>query len=178
MVFSNFVLPDPSDWYWIVDDDTTQVWSSAKARYVTLTDPLYEEWLESHTPTKIDSEASLFGILMDKYPSGTPMGRLLAMMNGAIQITSSSKPSLNGTYAIDSASRGNITGIATSINAGLGVPGGAETFNYPDIQGQPHQWTASLFIEFAREVMNFVYAISQVLGGHSVDIPSQPITIS
>lgn len=49
----------PSNWYWIVNDSTTQVYSSAAGNYVLVSDPTYVTWLQTHRPTKIATEADL-----------------------------------------------------------------------------------------------------------------------
>lgn len=45
---------NPSNWYWIVDGSTSQVYSSASDSYVATTDSTYEAWLAAgNVPTKI-----------------------------------------------------------------------------------------------------------------------------
>jgi hypothetical protein len=44
------------DWYWIVADSTTQVYSSARAQYVATNDATYLRWLSlvpNQSPTRI-----------------------------------------------------------------------------------------------------------------------------
>jgi hypothetical protein len=61
----------PANWYWVVGGSTTQVWSSARAAYVPLSDATYTAWLaRGFSPTKIDSEASLAGVFAQQYPAG------------------------------------------------------------------------------------------------------------
>lgn len=53
-----------SDWYWSIPGDETRVYSSARGMYVPITDTTYLEWLNAgNTPTRIDSEESLGGVL-------------------------------------------------------------------------------------------------------------------
>jgi hypothetical protein len=55
---------NPQNWYWIVNGSTTQVYSSASSGYVAITDTTYVAWLAAGgVPTKIDSEADLWGVL-------------------------------------------------------------------------------------------------------------------
>ena len=63
----------PSNWYWNVGQSTTQVWSSARAQYVPLTDTTYVAWLAAgNVPTPIADIASLQIVLAAAYPAGAP----------------------------------------------------------------------------------------------------------
>ena len=54
----------PSDWYWIVNGSTTQVFSSASGAYVPTSDATYVAWKEDGTlPTRIGAEAELGEVL-------------------------------------------------------------------------------------------------------------------
>lgn len=61
------IIPLPfnaSDWYWKVAGSTTQVFSSKVGDYVPIADATYAAWLAGgHTPTSIDTEASLGAVL-------------------------------------------------------------------------------------------------------------------
>lgn len=64
---------DPSNWYWIVDKATDEVYSSAAADYVPVTDSAYTAWLESGgKPTPIDTEENLADVFAAQYPAGWP----------------------------------------------------------------------------------------------------------
>ena len=61
------------DWYWIVADSTTQVYSSARAQYVATNDATYLRWLSlvpNQSPTRIASEADLWDVLAAQFPAG------------------------------------------------------------------------------------------------------------
>lgn len=101
-----------------------------------------------------------------------------ALLAGPVAVQCASVPALNGAYPIDATTQGQITGIASAINAGLGLPGGTDTFNWPDASGAAHPWPAPQFTAFAKAVMNFVYACAQVAQGHSTTLPSSTIAIA
>lgn len=62
-----------TNWYWIVDGSTSQVYSSAAGSYVGNTDETYLAWLASgNFATNIDTEASLIGVFEAGYPAGWP----------------------------------------------------------------------------------------------------------
>lgn len=47
----------PENWYWVVDGDTTQVYSSAERDFVSVDDSNYEAWLATgHVPTPISAD--------------------------------------------------------------------------------------------------------------------------
>lgn len=57
---------NPRDWYWIVNGDETQVYSSATGDFVPDTDATYVEWLADGTvPTRIANEAELGEVLAE-----------------------------------------------------------------------------------------------------------------
>ncbi|WDD94657.1 hypothetical protein Bsp3421_004791 [Burkholderia sp. FERM BP-3421] len=101
-----------------------------------------------------------------------------SMFSAGIAISSTSTPALNGTYACDQLSQMDIIAIETSINAGKGFPGGATTFNYPDVSGVMHAFSEANFTNFAAAVRNYVYALKSVIAGVSTTLPSSTAEIA
>ncbi|MEJ0020742.1 MAG: hypothetical protein WDN25_30170 [Acetobacteraceae bacterium] len=101
-----------------------------------------------------------------------------ALLGQPLTVQCASVPALNGAYPIDATTQMQITGIAAAISAGVGLPGGGATFNWPDAAGAPHPWPAPQFTEYARAVMNFVYAAAQVAQGHGATLPSATVAIA
>ena len=95
-----------------------------------------------------------------------------------IVLTCTSVSALSGTYAIDPLSQAKMTSIAAAIGAGLGLPGGGSTFNYPDISGALHPWTAGEFPAFAKAALDLVYALDMVVLGQTETLPSTAWTIA
>ena len=59
------VLFDPADWYWIVANDASQIYSSVAQGYVPPSDPAYQAFLaEGKAATRIASEAELRDVLL------------------------------------------------------------------------------------------------------------------
>lgn len=57
---------NPSDWFWIVGGDESQVYSSAAGSYVQTSNKQYENWLAAgNVPTRIVSEVELGEVLAD-----------------------------------------------------------------------------------------------------------------
>ena len=115
------------------------------------------------TPTLAEQQALVLA------PSGAGAG---------IVITCTSVPALSGTYAIDPVSQAKTVAVGGAINAGLGLPGGGSTFNYPDITGTLHAWTAATFPELAKAAMNLVYAMDMVVAANTGPMPTAAQTIA
>ena len=190
---------DALNWYWIVGGDgwhadeegkltgdESQVYSSARNEYVPADDETYVEWRGSatdHNPTRIESEDSLqvvlepYGIMLNR-ANPTPAQQAAILLRQPVNVTCAAAPQIDGAYPLDQGTQLQITGIASSINAGLGVPGGMDTFNWPDASGQAHQWTGDQFVAFARGAMNYLYQLNQVAGGHGDVLPPDTIVIT
>ena len=158
---------NPSNWYWIVGESTTEVYSSARAEYVSLTDATYTAWLASRNhPTLIDTDANLQVVL---YQSGV-LG---------VAITSGSTPAINGSYLITPQSKLDIEGVIDNIELNGTFPGGASTFPWLDISDTPHVFpSVSVFKEFATAIAAFVAAIEEFIDTGSGSPPSNQITIA
>jgi len=102
---------------------------------------------------------------------------LADLQAGVVQIVSISNSSLDGTYASDSGTFQTISGILAAIGAGIGLPGGDDTFTWADAGGNPHFFGAEDFKNLATAIMNFTYTLSQIIGGAPLEIPTQPVTI-
>jgi len=101
-----------------------------------------------------------------------------AMLNGNVTVQCTSLSTLDGDYAIDPTTRAQMTSTAAGVNAGMGLPSGGETFNWPDANNVAHDWPEAQFMAFAIAVSRFVYQADQVAGGHGDTLPSTIITIA
>ena len=69
----------PQQWYWVVNASTTQVYSSAAAAYVAVSDATYTAWLAAgNQPTPIASEVLLAAVFAAQYPAGWPSAAVRA----------------------------------------------------------------------------------------------------
>ncbi len=54
----------PTNWYWIIADSTTQVYSSVAVAYVPTSDPTYLAWVASgHKASRLPAQQDLFDYL-------------------------------------------------------------------------------------------------------------------
>jgi len=112
-------------------------------------------------------------------PTTIPLSQqALSALAVGITISSTGTPALNGAYVCDQISQMDIIAIETSISAGKGFPGGATTFNYPDVTGTMHSFTEANFTDFAAAVRDYVYALKSVIAGASTSLPAASTTIA
>ena len=158
---------NPANWYWVVGGSTTQVYSSAEATYVAVTDTTYQAWLaEGNAPTQIDTDAHLQVVL---YRADIAI----------IQIISTSTSAVNGTYRVNQQTKLDITGIVDEIVISGTFPGGGSTFAWPDASGAAHVFpSVALFKEFAVAVAGYVAQVEAVDSGLSSTSPTTQITIA
>lgn len=111
-------------------------------------------------------------------PPPTLPEQAAALLTTPITVVSNSKSALNADYPNDDPTRSQIAAIMTKINAGNGLPGGGNTFNWPDVGGGARQWPGQQFADYAGQVADFIYQATQVQQGHSTTLPSTTLTIA
>jgi hypothetical protein len=110
-------------------------------------------------------------------PVLTPADEATAMMSQPVIVQCVTVPALSATYPNNESVRHSMTGVVAQINAGLGLPGGDVTFNWPDVDGAERAWPAAEFVALTNAVANFTYACQQVVGGFSTTLPSNTLVI-
>lgn len=116
-------------------------------------------------------------------PRSIPESTAASLIAGGCQIISAGNPGgLNGTYALDEASLGKFTAVATGIAAGKGLPGGGATTIIYDSAGGAHALGAPDYLNLAVALENYVYAIinttAALLRGQNASWPTLPATIA
>ena len=122
------------------------------------------------------TDARIVAFQAEQASAAALQSALASAIASGISITSTSTPSLSGTYAVDESTQAKITSTMTGISLGLGLPGGGSTFIYPDIAGAPHTFTQAQFQNFAIAVRNYVYSLLLYAAGQGT-LPSSAITI-
>jgi len=102
----------------------------------------------------------------------------VAALLAGIILTSLATGALDGTYDVSPATQIQISGVVAGIGAGLGLPGGGGTFNWPDTSGVPHSFDETNFKNFATAVSTYVYTLNQIIGGAILSLPDPNITIA
>ena len=168
------MMYNATSWYWCVAGSTTQVWSSARLQFVPVTDTTYQAWLAAGgIPSTILNAAELFQVLQQQC--------LPALLATGIAVVSASAPAISATYPADQAAQAQMSAIAAGIGAGRGLPGGGDTFLYPDLSGVQHTFTAAEFLAMAAAIEGYLYAFNQALStlvaGGAATLPELPLSI-
>ena len=72
------MIYDSRNWYWDIGGLATEVYSSRQAQFVPMSDAIYQSWLAAgNFPTRILSEAELWDVLADQFPSGISSGNAI-----------------------------------------------------------------------------------------------------
>jgi len=72
------------DWYWFVGSDKTQVFSSARMRFVPVADATYGAWLSTgRVPLSADDMAALYGVLFTQGVTSVSASTLLGRLSVA-----------------------------------------------------------------------------------------------
>jgi hypothetical protein len=128
----------------------------------------YQAWLAAgNTPDPVPTP-----------PAPTLQQQAEVAMFGTVTVSSTAVPAVNGTYSLSPQAQQQIMGIGASINAGFGLPSGADTFNYPDASGTQHAWPSAQFMAFCKAVYAYIYQCSQVAQGNGTSLPSSTLTIA
>lgn len=172
----------PSNWYWIVAGSTTQVYSSARATYVPLTDTTYVAWLAAGgRATAIDSEVSLQVVFAEWFPAGwapTSAQKATAALGAGVALVSTGTPALNGTYAIDGESRSDMMAEMVALLANGVFTDGTATLAYADTAGAMHTFDVAQFKAFATAVGSYVGALKAIAKTNTGTLPATTLTIA
>jgi hypothetical protein len=116
-----------------------------------------------------------------------PLGLFRAALAAGVVIVSAGTPALNGTYAIDDATRANITSEALYIQV-TSTPGpakftnGQPLKNWKDIANGVHQFDTAHFIDFAEAIGAFydtlTAALDAALAGGAWAAPNNALAIA
>jgi hypothetical protein len=187
---------NPNQWYWIVAGSATEVWSSAGAAFVPISDPTYTAWLAAgYQPTDVVSAEELYEVLAAQYPAGigptlgplTPQQYYDAAMAAGCAIVSASTPAMNGTYSLivvpgSTDPKTLILGEQNYIALKGTFSNGQTTRAWMDTSGTPHIFpNTAEFASFGEAIAQYVdalqMALATALAGGTWQAPAQPVTI-
>ena len=182
---------NPANRYWAIAGNTTEVWSSAAAAFVSVTDASCEAWLSSGgIPTNILSASELYDVLAAQYPPGigptlgplTPQQNYDSAIEAGCQIVSTSTPAISGTYPLDDSTLLKMVGEQNYIQLKSAFTNGATTRGWLDVSGGIHVFpNTGAFTAFGEAVAAYMdalqTALTTALQGGSWVAPGQPVTI-
>lgn len=96
----------------------------------------------------------------DAIPALTPDQVLAEKIAAGIAITCTGTPALNATYALDATTMDQIGSVARDAASGLGLPGGAASFTYPDASGQPRTFTSAQIVALYRAQRDLLFTLN------------------
>ena len=102
-----------------------------------------------------------------------------AALSAGLTITSTSTPSLNGLYAVDSTAQARITSVQTYIQANGKFPGSNTTMAWVQMNGTPVVFPSTEeFQAFGTAVANYVWDLDEIILTNSGSLPPASVTIS
>jgi hypothetical protein len=165
---------NPVDWYWIVADDQSKVWSSARAGYVSANDEAFVLWTAGgNLPTRIASIEELSDVFAAQYPAGmlTTYANArqwsLATSGRVVQLGGRALP-----FKTDPESLALINGKAYRLS----MPGSPTTVNWQIGPTEFVPIAASDFTAIAIEIADWVQATFDALPAIFAGIEAGSIT--
>ncbi len=96
-----------------------------------------------------------------------------ARISAGLQITSTSTPTLNGTYSVDGIAQGRIAAISTYILVNGKFPRSQTSYSWMDLAEQPHVFTQTAqFQAFATAIADYVAALDEIILTNSGALPA------
>lgn len=115
-------------------------------------------------------------------PAEIARAALASRITAGISITSAGSPTLDATYSLDAAAIGLTGRVARDAASGLGLPGGGETFVWPDMSGTPREFSAAQVIELYKAMRDLLLVLDTqaavMAGGGDPVWPAQTATIA
>lgn len=163
-----------NDWYWLVGNTITQVWSSSRFAYVPVNDAFYQQFLLlGNNPVQIDTAKNL-GLVMATQ-------RVPGYLASGLAIVSTGNSGVSATYALDDSSVSQLGNLARDIACAFGLPMESTTVSYPDINSNPIVCGPSditnIYLAIRDYVASVNFAVTQLVNGSTATLPTQPVTI-
>lgn len=166
------MLYNPADCYWIVANDTSQVWSSKIMQYIPASDTTYRAWSQTNPTSRNPARADLAVVMQqDALP--------LYLNTVKLIVTSAGSPDASGTYELDTPTLTQIGNAARDVASGIGLPTG--TFTYIDITGTLRVLSAQNVVDLYKAMTLFVaqttIAVQLRVMGTATELPGNSVTI-
>lgn len=178
-----------ADWYWVVGEDETQVWSSATMSYIPQNTPAYVSWLSTgNFPIRIATKENMDTIISNLTSGGSVIFRQARKyLNEGITITSTSD-GWTSTFSVTTEPFGDSIWAtltreqeainASSVTGNTTFADGSNSLHWPDINNTLRTLSPAQFIAFKTAIGTFVSKIRSF--AHSVPgatLPPNQVTI-
>ncbi len=111
-----------------------------------------------------------------------PATTLAQKIAAGLAVTSTGTPAISATYALDQTTLDQIQALAVDCAAGLGFPGGASSFAYPDLPGTPRTLTSANMIALYKALRDYTAQLNDtaatLAAGGTATWPSATATIA
>lgn len=152
-------------------DDTTHTPEQIPAGAYPLSDENWLTWIDNQANCRIVNGAFVYSPPPPPSPLALSQEMLGQKLAAGISIVSEAAPNVNATYALDTASTGQIFQIGLYASQFGVFPGGTPNQFYPDIQGRPHSFPVATFISFFQAVASLVSDLNTQQGIMAVGGP-------
>ncbi|WP_175952886.1 hypothetical protein [Burkholderia sp. BCC0405] len=98
--------------------------------------------------------------------------------SAGLTVTSSSTPSLSGTFSVNNIAQQRVMAEVTSILLNGTFANGSDTAVWQDASGTEHTFTIAQFKEFASVFSAYVASVTMCMLGQSSALPSSDVTIA
>lgn len=102
----------------------------------------------------------------------------VAAMTAGVMTICETNPSLSTVWALDKVTTDQIGALAKDVASGLGLPMGAEFFQYPDRAGVMRTMTADEVQKLYRAMRDYVLGIVYYDTGRTLSLPGQPVLLA
>ena len=102
----------------------------------------------------------------------------IAAMTAGVMTICETNPSLSTIWALDKVTTDQIGALAKDVASGLGLPMGAEFFQYPDRAGVMRTMTSDEVQKLYRAMRDYVLGIVYYDTGRAPSLPGQPVLIA
>ena len=89
-----------------------------------------------------------------------------------LTVTFSGVDGFTATIALDSETQTQIADIKNDLAGGIGFPGGAASFQYPDISGAPQTFTQVQFTALYKAMRDYVFALRNAQATQTAGAPA------
>lgn len=186
-------LYNPENWYWVIADNTSEVFSSASGTLVVTTDATYQAWRAAgNLPSRASgiTWTELSDVLQQQAPDAwlraaatlqasggltLAQGATLALAIG-LTVTISGSMTLAATvFPVDPTTAAKITDVVATINATGGFPGAVSSFPMKDATGAWHTFeTVAQYKAVAAALSAYAAPLNLIIDGNPLNATSLP----
>lgn len=170
---------DITNWYWIVGNSKTEVYSSAAVGYVSQADSTYTAWLAAgNWPTYATDTDALKQVFDDSYPAGWPQTlaqQAAAAVAAGLSLTLTGSFTLGATlFPTDPDTQLKLGNVVNIVNSTSAFPNNQATFPMRDSAGTWYNFTVPQYVAVAGAIANYVTTLVLIIDGNPFNLTALP----